>query len=394
LQTATNNRAIVLDPVCTQPFGHNVVGLKYFSEKVASFFGETTPIACSALPAKLAEQYGFKRDFSYYYQKVMPLAQLRGEKDERTTAAIERAATEDAARILRQHQLTAQDAIVFPCVDYFGLAGMLNALESMPAANLPRLLVRFIGVLEGATCSAADGMGLLRQKMKRAEERGQRFKLSAETPRYADWLALYFRMPVDLVPYPIHSDVDPQPDPMKGFSVFCPGSSRLDKGYLMLRDIFGAVRRLDPTLFIRFRLQGLPVKQAVEYSKYSNQLSAIPGVELLPTSISEEAMNEYYKAANLILLPYDPITYKMRGSAVLMECISRGKPVVGLAGSGFCDQIQYYNAGTMVADAAGLAREIVRLFQASPEKLAEQGAQARYRFLADSEHAFARWLAS
>lgn len=387
-------RAFVLDPVCAQPFGHNVVGLKYFSDRVGRFFASTTPVACDLLPADLAEQYGFKRDFGYYYETVMPLGHVRHGKAKRTLPMIERAATEDAARFLSSHQIGGTDAIVFPCVDFFGLVGMLNALRGVPAAGLPRLYVRFIGVLEGATTTAADGLGIVRQKLQQAVDAGLKVRLSAETPKYADHLAVYFGMPVDLVPYPVHAEVSPMPDPRGTFTVLCPGSSRYDKGYLMLREIFAGVRRVDPALHIRFKLQGLPPKQAVEHSKYTNQLTAIPGVQMLPSSISEKEMNSLYDDANLVLLPYDPATYRLRGSAVLMESISRGRPVLALAGSAFCDQVQYYNTGRVVGSAAEFVREIVRFFETSPEDVSEQCAQARYRFLIDSENAFDRWLSA
>lgn len=386
-------RAFVFDPVCAQPFGHNVLGLKYFSDKIGQYWPEVVPMAAMVLPRELARKYGFELEFGYYYQSVMP---VKGGKSDGVAAPekLEEAATADAARILKKYAISADDAIVFPSVDYFGLVGLLNALDQVPPEAAPQIFLRFIGVMENATLGHGDGLARLSRQIARATALGLRVRLCAETPAYADHLAGVFRTRVDLVPYPIHAAPAEEAAPRGGpFTVLCPGSSRLDKGYLQLYAIFSEIRRYDPTLQIRFRLQGLPPREAIHHTKYSNQLYAIPGVTILPTALSEEEMNAEYDNADLVLLPYDATTYRLRGSAVLMECISRGRPVIALDGSAFCDQVRYYGVGQVVDAVQDFAPAVVSAYEADPGSVHQQCLQAHHRFAADSEATFQRWLA-
>lgn len=393
------------DPVCVLPYGHNVVGLKYFSDAIMPFFGNVIPIASRLLPDRISLDYGFEREFDFYYHKHIKI-----DKSDDSTRALRQGfgqdsilelATRDVGDIFTKYGISSNDSIVFPCLDYYGAMGLLANMRKLKAENAPTAYFRFIGVMENATSFGGNGLTTLSKEIEVALNDGYKIRLCAETPAYADHLADRLGITVSVVPYPVHaefeqsdtySSADEKADHNRVFKIACPGSARFDKGYLNLLEIFSNVRRRDPRQTIKFVTQTLPVSDALSYANYTNQLYAIPGVKLLSSSVSEHEMNTLYKQSDLVILPYDPITYEYRGSAVFMECISRGIPVVALAGSAFCKQIDYYGAGTVVSSIGEFVEQIFRYRDMSKKSVSTRMLQARHRYAVDSDSAIAHWI--
>lgn len=404
------SRAFVCDPVCAQTYGHNVVGLKYFSDATKPFFGEIIPIASRSLPEHISLNYGFEREFDFYYHKYIKLDKLDDLATDipqyRGHDTMLEAATRDVGNIFTKHHISTNDAVIFPCVDYYGAMGFLAVLRKLNPENAPTAYFRFIGVMENATSFGGNGLTILSKEISVALSDGYKIRLCAETPAYADHIAEVLGVTVSVVPYPVHAEFDrsdtyPGADEKtttrKGannrvFNVVCPGSARFDKGYLSLLEIFTNIRRRDPKQTIKFVTQTLPISEALAYANYTNQLYATPGVKLLPSSVSEEEMNTLYKQTDLVILPYDPIIYKYRGSAVFMECISRGIPVIALGGSAFCRQIDYYGAGTVVSSIGEFIEHVFRYRDMPSKTLSTKMLQARHRYSVDSDSAIADWI--
>ncbi|MBU0499534.1 MAG: hypothetical protein KJ558_06985 [Gammaproteobacteria bacterium] len=406
------SRAFVCDPVCALPYGHNVVGLKYFSDAIRPFFGGIIPIASRSLLEKISLDYGFEREFDFYYHKHIKVGEaedsnLSADLSQRLggDAMLERA-MRDVDNIFTKYAISAMDSVVFPCVDYYGAMGLLSILRKLKPENAPSVYFRFIGVMESATMHGGNGLIILSKKIATALKDGYKIRLSAETPAYADHLAEVLGVAVSVVTFPVHTDVarsnshlkpDNEVEVLKDdhriFNVACPGSARVDKGYLSLLEIFSNFRRHDPRLTIKFVTQMLPISEALPYANYTNQLYAIPGVRLLPSAVTEDEMNALYKYSDLVLLPYDPTVYAYRGSAVFMECISRGIPVIGLAGAAFCKQIDYYGAGSVVSSICEFTEHIFRYRDMSARSISIGMLQARHRYAVDSASAITHWIA-
>jgi len=403
-------RAFVCDPVCALPYGHNVVGLKYFSDAIKPFFCDIITIASRSLSEHIALSYGFEREFDFYYHKYINL-----DKRDDSVLGIPRhlgrdtileLATRDVGNIITKYGISTNDSVVFPCVDYYGAMGLLAALRKLKPENAPTSYFRFIGVMENATSFGGNGLITLSKEIVVALNDGYKIRLCAETPAYADHLAEVLGVTISVVPYPVHAelvrpDVCPSADEKaetkkdadnRVFNVACPGSARFDKGYLSLLEIFTNVRRRDPKQTIKFVTQMLPISEALPYANYTNQLYATPGVKLLSSSVTEEEMNALYQQSNLVLLPYDSATYAYRGSAVFMECISRGIPVIALGGSAFCRQIEYYGAGIVVSSIGEFIEHIFRYRDMPSKTLSTKMLQARHRYSVDSDSAIADWI--
>lgn len=403
-------RAFLCDPVCALPYGHNVVGLKYFSDALRPFFDEIIQIASKSLPESISLSYGFEREFHFYYHKQIKL----NDPDDLTVNLPQRfgcdsileVATRDVGNIFAKYLITRNDSVIFPSADYYGARGVLATLRNLKPENSPLVYFRFIGVMENITEFGDGGLWVLSKEIAYMLSDGYKIKLCAETPAYADHLAEVLGVMVSVVPYPVHSEFVRSDASVNAndetkitkdasncsFIVACPGSARLDKGYLSLVEIFTNVRRRDPKQTIKFVTQTLPITEALAYANYTNQLYAIPGVKLLPSSVSEEEMNALYKQTDLVLLPYDPATYAYRGSAVFMECISRGIPVIALDGSAFCRQVDYYGAGVVVSSIGEFVDHIFRYRDMSSTSISTRMLQARHRYSVDSESAIAYWI--
>lgn len=388
-------RIFVCDPVCAQPFGHNVPSLRYFKNALETKYENVIAACSTSLPADLAKSNNFSAIFDFYYQdyfKNIPrIPTGRTPLPGWFLDEAERLATTDALAMLRDYDIGADDTVFHPHLDFYGAIGLLNALKEWPREKHPQLLLRFIGVMENASHSYRDPLAELLRRIRVAKAAGVRMEFSAETPRYADMLALELDALVTVTAYPEMS----QPIPMREngpFVFYCAGSARHDKGFMLLPEIFREVRRRDPGLQIQFITQLLPDRELQQHFNAARALYAIPGVELQESAISSEEMIATYRRSHAVLLPYDVVTYRYRGSAVLMEAAFHGRPAITFSGSAFSDIAHHYNLGVVVEDQKAMVEAIIEMAQTPRKTLVSRAAQARHRFHLDNSAAFKTWL--
>jgi glycosyltransferase involved in cell wall biosynthesis len=389
-------RLFICDPVCALPFGHNAVALSYFKTAYANRFSESIALCGKELPERMAKAHDFIPFFQHYYDDFIrldhrvrtmtePVAELNH------VDRLESRATRDAERLLRNYNIDDTDVLLYPSTDFYGLIGLLNALDAHPATKRPRILLRFIGVMETATHAYRDPMRHLATQLRKAISSGARFSLSAETPRLASILSVMLDATVLVTPYPEVSGALGAPDP-SCFLIFCPGAARFDKGFLHLLDLFTMIRQSDLDLKIRFVTQTLSERDAEHHQNYISKLYALPGVELLSSSISSDEMRRHYRRCSLVLLPYDTGVYRDRGSAVLMEAACLGRPVLTVTGSAFAEQVTYYRLGTVVPSINALAAAATELAGQDSLTLYRKALHARDRFVLDVLSSHENWL--
>ena len=124
--------------------------------------------------------------------------------------------------------------------------------------------------------------------------------------------------------------------------------------------------------------------------KYISELSALPGMLLADSSLSQSRLSEWLRRSRVIVTPYAKDVYALRGSAMLMEALSVGRPVVSERGCGFSSQISYYECGSLCTSDVEYADAIVRHLLMDINEMNARMAQARDRFLYDSNCAYAR----
>lgn len=381
--------------MCVLPFGHNAPALTYFRDFVSEGYHDVIAMCCNALPGNIVLERGFVPFFDFYYQdyfkNIQRIPTERPQHPGWFLDEAERLATRDALAMLRDYDIGADDTIFHPHLDFYGAIGLLNALREWPRERHPRLLLRFIGVMENASHSYREPLSELLGRLKAAMNAGVRMDFSAETPRYADMLALELNALVTVTAYPEMS----QPIPMQEngpFVFYCAGSARHDKGFMLLPEIFREVRRRDPELQIRFITQLLPDQELKRHFNAARELYAIPGVELQESAISSDEMIATYKRSHAVLLPYDIVTYRYRGSAVLMEAAFHGRPAITFSGSAFAEIARHYNLGLVVEDQDAMVDAIIEMAQTPRRTLVAKATQARHRFHLDNSAAFKTWL--
>lgn len=391
-------RLFICDPVCVLPFGHNAVALNYFRTAFAKDFSTTVALCGKEIPKGIAQAYSFTPFFEHYYDDFIRLDHRPQGRIEpqalvglRHIDRLESLATADAARLLESYDIGASDTVLLPSVDFYGLIGLLNALEGWPQEKLPRILLRFIGVMETATHAYRDPVRHLVGQILDARERGAIFSFSAETPRLAVALSAMLDAPVLVTPYPELAEPLAPPESDR-VVVFCPGAARFDKGFLHLHDLFTTVRRQDPELRIRFVTQSLSIRDAEHHQDYISKLYALPGLELLPPSISSDEMRQHYERCTAVLLPYAVDVYRNRGSAVLMEAACLARPAITVAGTAFAEQVTYYGLGTVVSSVEALPEAMIELAKQDSLDLYRQALHARHRFVLDVVSAYTNWF--
>lgn len=391
--TTRISRLILCDPVCVFPYGHNVAAMENYRTFLSPYFDKVICIGCRELPADIADARGIERTYSYYYNDAMPLPGL----DERNDIPLRhldkvKAAQADLNALLKRHDVTGHDTLCFPSVDFYSLQALADCTDTLIAIGRPKVMLRLIGVMENATSGAyAKPMNVVIALIARLRSAGIPLKIAAETPRYADYLAMQLDCPI-----PVAANIEtheqlPLPDTGQ-FTVICPGSARYDKGFLNLLEIFTSVRRRDPDLKIRFQTQVLPDHDLSHHLDYLTRLYALPGVTVLPSQVPAGQIKEMFAAADLVLLPYAADVYEYRGSAVLIEAMCTGRHALALDGPAFVDQMRFFGGGTTCNSLSEMADRVIEYSRRSPRLRFSQARQARDRFLRDLSASYRDWV--
>lgn len=387
------SRLLICDPVCVFSYGHNVSAMRNFRDLVGKYFEESLCLGGKYLDKELSQKFQIEPFFDYYYDDVMPLPEaIRSGKllqshEEKLTAA-----KRDFDVMLNTYAVNGHDSICFPSVDFYSLYALVNGIEALHAVGRPRLLIRLIGVMETA-CSGYYGNSRLVMEalIARLVNSGLDVRLAAETPRYAEYLAVRFQTYVTVA-----ANIEVLPfHPLKNdglINVICPGSARYDKGFLQLYELFTRVRDLDPELRIRFTTQTLPDRELKSQLDYASKIYAIPGVELLPSVLESAELVSLYQNADLVLLPYANDVYQYRGSAVLVEALCTGRYCLSLNGAAFVDQMIFFGGGEACSSIAHMA-ERIKAFSCESFSVREAKArQARNRFMRDLLSSYDSWV--
>ncbi|KSV69050.1 hypothetical protein N182_32895 [Sinorhizobium sp. GL2] len=346
----------------------------------------------------MVEREGFVAFYNFYYARYFPSIDAIGAFDNDTPGygsfypdEFERIATNDARRLLGTYQIGPDDDILFPHLDFYGVAGMLNALGELPLKARPRLLLRFIGVMENATITYRRPTAELLARVRAAMSQGTSIRVSAETPRYADHLAAQLGVTVAVTGYPYEADVMPMQLDIP-FTFYCPGSARFDKGFLELASVFGAVRKACGDLSIRFITQILPDRDLQHHLDTLMRIYAIPGVELQASAIDADDMIATFRRSHAVLLPYAADIYELRGSAVLMEATAYGRPAITYEGTAFAELVRYYGLGKVVASHHEMVEAAIEMGQEDRKLLEIKAAQARFRYIRDNISSYQYWM--
>jgi len=272
----------------------------------------------------------------------------------------------------------SDDLILIPTVRDIHLTGMLRWYETLPQPR-PRVCMRLLFEPEFRVQPEEESLAVelhRRQLRQWAALPGQRVVLAAERESLASFYSDLSGLPVHPLPMPIR-----YPGPVDGSAgadgearhIVFVGEARREKGFALLPQ---ACRRvLDIAPRTRFTLQTSCLFDIGEEQVRDLQ-SLGPAIRLVRRAMSVEEYDELMLAADLVLVPYDPATYRFRTSQIFLEALGLGKPVVTTQGTWMHEHLARLEAPEMAAESFtvdGLVGTIERLFNAWPEAVATAG---------------------
>lgn len=391
-------RIFVADPTCAVTFGHPLNALNYFADVAAQYCSDVRKVASCHLPVRAGDpDDGIARYFEFLYEPIMAIersATLRYAFMQEARISREETAFLDALRFLADFDITAQDGLLFPGMDYYSLVGFLRALKGLAPQKRPHLFIRLLGVLE-QTChhlTPGDAQDRVFALLRAYRSAHGGMSLCAETPAYAAHLSARLSYDVPTVPYWV-GGIEPLDYPATGPVTFLlGGSARADKGFFEIRDIISAVnRRIEPWR-TRFIIQSLPDAQIAQHEGYIKTLVRLPNVEYLPGNISYPEILSSFARSHVILMPYDQPTYALRGSAMMMEAICFGRPVICTDNTGFGGQARDYGARWVCDSRAGFVDAIVEAVETPPADMNRAALELRDAYLTDVKQSYDGWI--
>lgn len=394
-------RIFVCDPIMFQEYGHPFTAGLHFKNFFCRLGYEAEVVGCRRLPDAIAGSEEVVRAFSFHYGEYFleeisdqiigdlhAAAEKYADEFDYHTASIK----EDVWSLISKFDVGENDVLFFPGVDFYSILGTIFALSELPSGrSRPAVHFRFIGVLEFTTKIYDQARAVVKRTIQRALSEGLRLTISAETPRYATQLSGLFDANIYVLPYPeTHAHVPVTHTTPRHFSL--PGSGRIDKGLLQARILSEAVSKRNAGDRVTFSLQSPPYFATSSIEEYLTALYADPDVHLLPPSISTTQMQNMIAQSRCVILPYDRATYADRGSAVFMEAIYAGRPVVTYNGTAFAQQIDYYGAGVVASNDDEFADAIVSYLDMSTNEINRKAEQARMRLLIDTQASYVKVL--
>lgn len=383
------NRLFLVDPVAANMHGHNMPALIYFRSYFRNIFNDVSCYASSSSPAFHSEKNSISPFFSLMYGELLGVEKTNAahlSHADRINLAIH-----DFLSFFSDKGPFESDYLMLPSADFYSIAA-LHAIATrwgIPQGLFIRL--RLIGVLENVTKDGANLSAETIANLRGLMHASPETSISAETAPYCAVLAKATASEVHLTPYPPFGELRPFPTGSK-FKIFAGGAGRLDKGFLRILDIVDATVRKVGLDSVEFIVQDLPTAQSQSNIDYCRRLLCHPSVRLESSYLSSEKLLELSIEAAAYIMPYDPNTYKLRGSAMLMEALAIGRRVISQSGCGFSHYIDHYNAGYICETNEDFANAIVDLIASGVGANESLCHTSNKRFALDTISSYREWL--
>lgn len=396
---SNNARLFLVDPTSALPYGHTVPALMQFSEYLRYGFKEVFCFASHRLP-EIDETHFIQRRFELLYNQQLKVVNSSiYRSDLRNHPAwnlgnfdpFEGISTYEMDRFIEDLHICAEDVIFFPGGDFYGVLGLLNAVMKLSVNRRPTIMIRLIGVFEVNSHVFPKPLEEFCIRINSALEIGLRIRISTETPRYAQYISQKLNCDVEVLPYPRTKQQEPIPQD-EVFQVLCAGSARLDKGFNFLLDIAKSLYNSKMSRKIRITTQIMPYNGSDKWDLYTSQLYAMPNVRVLEPVLSTQEMDDLYRSSHVVLLPYAPDVYALRGSAVFQEAANIGRLAICLNGTAFASQIDFYGFGSVCQNIDDMTSAITEYASLPTSVLQRRVNMARKRFFRDTDSAYKEWF--
>jgi glycosyltransferase involved in cell wall biosynthesis len=377
--SSPNRKVFLLDPVCVQEKGHNLTALTRYARLLDAKGHQTTCFVSRHL-GTVSSKISLKRIFNHYYPNELkidtsPNIKLPSNKGQPLDLYLRGLAKDDLRALLKTVKPGPGDIIFYPSIDYYSARAVVDLLSDEPEL-LNRnswLIIRWIAVMEN---NSVVGSSELLTVLSKLRELGKRLNIkhTAESSIYAKFLAN--RLDADVsVTLTVCDEVEDIEISTPDYpTIIFPGSARRDKGFDRIANILHKIEEINPELEYRAICQLPSADELGLYLAAAAELGRNPRVLFFPDTVSSETIAAIYRVADVVVLPYDPVVYQMRSSAVMSEALAFKKNIVASRNCGFSRELQSLADGYLAMtdhDFAGKICEILSQPLSSRSQLAE-----------------------
>lgn len=383
----------ILDPVCVQQKGHNLIALKSYAELFRNKYGILPKLhysrALSDEDICILKDYQCVASFHHYYIKDLPVKKYSEEShailDEArifSDSLLKKFAAQDVEKIFSNLNTKNRSVLFFPSIDFYTANAIFDHLRLIAPIDCPHIIIRWIGVMENVNYSRLPApLEFLVSRLRSLIEDGYPIRNSAEGSSYAALLSGMLRDHVSLSPTLV---AEREPFEMSGnecFSILFPGSGRMDKGYDRIHSIVCGLKEKHPNFKFILNLQGLQNKEFSDNYNIVRKLVAFSEVILQPETISQIELKNNFNSSDLICMPYSSETYEWRSSAIMAEAAMYGRFVMASDGCGFSDELRYFGIGRTARNNDEMVEGIYKYSQRNRYEKWHMALQARNRFI-------------
>lgn len=381
--------AIIIDPCCYPKGGHNVDCCLRFSSKLKNLGIETSEFWIAGDKSKFE-----KRDFkTKSIPKIYP--QLLSESFESRTKnilfatflnlvqkllgkplhrAFNYLSKKSLSNLLDSLQPSTEYLFFFPSADYYFCNSLLKLLQGKKYKDYKiTVKFRFIGVMENAQINKSDKPNELFRTIRSFSP--EKIILSAETSKYAFYLKNLINKDVATEPYPFQKkDLIPSecsPSSQEKFNSSNPlkvlllGKPRPDKGNLDLPRIANKSLELFG-MNIVFSAVSFP--KSSRFYKRHFALAQYPNINFEHKILPKHKYETLLKTTDVMLMPYDNLTYWFRGSAVFFDSIEQSNSVIiARSGCAFADDMAKEGAALKYYSIDGLFSILGQILECGPK---------------------------
>ena len=260
------------------------------------------------------------------------------------------------------------------------ISGLVEFMRGRPRGTLPKVVCQ---LMFPPNWTPWDGVAkhadeYYSEALRRAAPLiGDKLFFTTENESVAQIYRERFGIETKILPVPF-ARVRPPPHTGKTVRLGFFGYSKGEKGFHLLPEMVDLCRRAG--LNVEFDIQIQHSQWEATTVAAERKLRAMPNVRLIEGTLSSD---DYIKAtdkADIILLPYDPILFGMRGSGLFTESVAAGRPIIASSGTFAAESISRGEAqGEIFAphDSQQLFAAVVRILPRIPEISARATAQAK-----------------
>ncbi len=278
----------------------------------------------------------------------------------------------------------AENLVVITAISQNQILGLVDFLLARPPHLQPNVVCQLMFAPDWTPWGrpAHQGDAYYRKAFDRAAPLiGRKLFFATENEAIARLFRETYGIEAEILPVPF-GVTQPHHDAGKTIRLGFFGYSKADKGFHLLPETAAICQEKGLDLEFHVQVQHSHWEQATIEAERA--LRALPNVGLIEGALSSQDYIAETNRIDVVLLPYDPVLFGMRGSGIFTESVAAGRPIIASQGTFAAESIEKGEAQGEVfapysaqACAAAIARLLPRLDECTARAAAQAEAFAR-----------------